>query len=569
LVFTGNVTSYRIYDNGVEVKNKSRTVAFTSTNHQAVGGYFRGSGIIVGNGTIDEVGLWDRTLTDAEILELYNGGVGLSLDPQFEETSQDFRTSVPETTDTTFEFNFTIDGDLTDTVLVNMTYNNSVIVVNPVVVGDNVSVVTTLQTPEVNVLNSVNFNYTVAIFSGTDSLVFSTALRQQNVTPLDVISIGNNNCSNGFIDTIRFNSTTEANLTIQNTSIEYNIPYGTTNTTSFINVGSFIDVNEFVLCVNGTVDSLRSGLGEIQYGEGNFVERRFYIFEGVSFSNNTQINYTIHNLFSLDATSFLINVENPSLIPFAEHYVSIMRWYPDRDEYRTVEMAKTDENGETVVKVVEEDVDYRLAVHNRTGSLIFLTDPTRMICLEDPCTYDIFISDDIEFEIFSDLDFTLVFNETTSVFTLTWNDPSQNTQTVNLTVYRDGSTGSAVLCSKATSNFVGVMACDVTGTTGRVRAVVTRASSPPIILMTLIQEIRSEITDFDEGNIVLWGAVILGTLGALIGAFMSPLMALVFLIVALIPAWALGGITFTIVSGIIILFIVIGHFIRRAGSDGE
>lgn len=68
VVFVYNGTGYLLYENGTYIE----TVTSNQISFDKIGR--SGSNI---NGTIDEVGIWNRALTSGEVTELYNSGVGL------------------------------------------------------------------------------------------------------------------------------------------------------------------------------------------------------------------------------------------------------------------------------------------------------------------------------------------------------------------------------------------------------------------------------------------------------------------------------------------------------------
>jgi len=90
------------------------------------------------------------------------------------------------------------------------------------------------------------------------------------------------------------------------------------------------------------------------------------------------------------------------------------------------------------MKVKVEDVDYRVGVYERDGTLIQLAAAVRMACLVNPCTYTLQV-DSAETDFFSvyDVESTLVYDSDNSRFVFTWNDASQATDSMRLDVYKE------------------------------------------------------------------------------------------------------------------------------------
>lgn len=77
---TGNVTDSLIYIDGAFIDHAPNPALPITFTNLSIGGDGRtAAGAASVNGTIDEVGIWDRTLTDAEVSSLYNSGAGLEL----------------------------------------------------------------------------------------------------------------------------------------------------------------------------------------------------------------------------------------------------------------------------------------------------------------------------------------------------------------------------------------------------------------------------------------------------------------------------------------------------------
>jgi hypothetical protein len=77
LAFTYDGSNVRVYRDGAQVSS----AALSGTMNASASGVRFGQQLESGNpfnGTFDEIGIWSRALTGAEITTLYNGGAGLS-----------------------------------------------------------------------------------------------------------------------------------------------------------------------------------------------------------------------------------------------------------------------------------------------------------------------------------------------------------------------------------------------------------------------------------------------------------------------------------------------------------
>lgn len=480
-----------------------------------------------------------------------------------QQDSQSFDPNVLESSINDFSINITAVSEVIS-VSAELIYNNTPITATVTPQGNNKFNITAIaNAPSIKSNQNVNFFWNITLSDGVVENPVQSSTQSQAITLLQDVIIATS-CSTGFFPSRTFDFASEENLTAINSDLEYNIQYGAGgNRTSNVVSGNFTDISTFSICINETIDDYEIGEAEFQFGRNDFVEERFYLFPGVMLSNNTQTNQTLLNLEALQATSFLINVEELTLQPLPDHFVSLLRWYPADNEFKIAEVSKTNEDGEAVVKVVEEDVDYRFGIYNPSGILIHLSDPTRMVCLVDPCTFDVFVESSAQTDINLGVQTNLTYNNNTKIFRLEYSDPSQLTDLMNLTVYRELPSGSLVVCSSSSTSFTGILLCDASGQTGILRAVVSRQASPPITLVTLLIDTSQKISDIVGGNTTLIAFWFIGGFLALVGAFINPILAIVFAISSFFPAFLLGSLPLQIFTGIIIFLLIGVHFIRR------
>lgn len=354
----------------------------------------------------------------------------------------------------------------------------------------------------------------------------------------------------------------ETNLTGLNGTFSYNFAYGTDTNNSISHAyGEIINSHNLYVCGNfSNVTEYTLGYGEIDYSTETHVDRRSYLFVNSTFNNQTQ-NITLYDLLSSDQTSFKLEVEDTSLNPYTEKYTTLVRWYPNLNEYNVVDMGITDETGSTVIHVKTEDVDYRIGVYEQNGTLIKLANPIRMVCLVSPCTYTLRISPtETDYTSFLDVDYSLDFNETSGLWTFTYSDSTQRTQEMNLTIYKLTGTSIYPICSSLVTGYSGAVTCNTSGYTGTLQGVAVRTASPPV---PIAQKIVTIGTNAFSSTYGLWISLLIGLPIVMIFAFMSPLGAVIGGVLALIPAYYFGAITLAIIGGVAILAGIVLHFLKR------
>jgi len=375
----------------------------------------------------------------------------------------------------------------------------------------------------------------------------------------------NETCPVGLTEVMYFDFKEENNATnIYNVTIDYNLKFnlgGEGNSTTFGNYSTIhgTELDHFSVCINASISSAYEVVyGEIQYQKSEFAPRRFYLFEGERLS----IPKTEETLFLLpnsQATSFLFEFSSTGLTPYENYYTSLLRWYPELDTYDTVDMGKTDNKGQTIMRVKVEDVDYRVGLYNVDGTLVKLLDPVRFACLESPCSYSAIIKEvPLEYDEFLNIETDLIWE--TDTFYLTYNDPSQHTGNMSLEIYKETGTSSLLLCTDSSTGYTGVLSCNVSTYSGTLKAVAYRTASPEIPIAQKIINTASTVFKSSTG---LFISLLICLVLIFIGASYGTVPALMGAVIGLIPALILGSITLEILIGLGTLIGIAIHFMKR------
>ena len=466
-----------------------------------------------------------------------------------------YETPVIEGTNTTIYFNLT-STEIT-TMSANLSWNGTTYVMGEysnngtyALFGRNL----TLPYVDANDVINFSFNY---LLNG-DSLT-SQEQYQQTVYNIPTLNVTTAACVD---KALNFTLKDEVNFTSLSGTFEYNFAYGTSeNNTASRVYGEITGASTFNVCVNSTINpTWELGEGQIFYTADGYVDRRYYLFEGTNLTNTTN-EITLYDLFETDQTSFKLEVEDSSLNPYVDKFTTLVRWYPDLNEYNVVDMGLTDETGSTVIHVRTEDVDYRIGVYEQNGTLIKLADPIRMVCLVSPCTYTLKISPgDTDYTSFLNVDYTLTYNETTGIWSFVFTDTTQTTSEMNLTIYKLTGTSVYPVCSTAVSAYTGALTCNTSAYSGTLKAVAQRSASPPV---TIAEKVVSIVTSAFSSSFGLWLSLLIAIPIIFIFAFMTPLGAVIGGVVALIPALYFGAINWAILGGVAVLGGIVLHFLRR------
>jgi hypothetical protein len=328
---------------------------------------------------------------------------------------------------------------------------------------------------------------------------------------------------------------------------------------------SLASVNNFSICINGTIGNYTLSYGEMQYSKTGYSDNRYYLFEGTKLTQ-TPITTKLYLLLAGKATSFLFTFNDAQLAVYAGRYAALLHWYPSLDSYIITNMMKLDDKGQSIGRVIVEDVDYRVALYNPDGTLIKLANPVRFACLATPCSYTLTVigTEGTDYLDQYGTGAKIAWNKATQIFTLTWNDPTQAQQSFTLLVTKLAGSGSNnTVCQSTAAGFTGALSCDLGAyTSGTFMAEAIRTASPDTPLDTLSITLTTDAIFKSPIGLVISFMFVIAA--ALMGIF-SPVAAVVLVVIGLIPAIILGSVALPLLLGIALLGGVSIHLMKKSG----
>jgi len=297
--------------------------------------------------------------------------------------------------------------------------------------------------------------------TGLSDLNFST-----NTSNVTIYAIDIDDCSS-YNDTILSLSLyDEENNTFVNSSlgstIELDLQIKSSENTS-VNVqynNTWTDQNNATVCVPDGL--LGTYLYLMDYTIGFTSTDRvweFYYLDNGTLDNTKQYNSLTNNntilrdLQTSDSTSFLFNYFDQTGLPVDDTIVHVFRKYIGSGLFREVERAKSDDNGDTVVHLVEEDVIYYFVV-TQYGNILYTTSQYTALCQTTPCTLQ-FEEDGSGAEFPTDWDlvddggFSISSNSNTRKVSLTYTQTGADRY--NFSVYRINGSGDYSLLNTTSS----------------------------------------------------------------------------------------------------------------------
>ena len=235
-----------------------------------------------------------------------------------------------------------------------------------------------------------------------------------------------------------------------------------------------MSTSEETLCISPTdetffIDAI------IEYDEAG--NESIYTLRNFFFQNDT-INNVSEDVFlfllqSSSSTSFILKVQDDSLLPVAGVLIEINKFYPGENLFRVVQIAKTDDLGKSVGFFETETVDYKffITLDNR---ILLETGVQKVVPEASPFTLTFNIGEPLgepwktQNEI-SDLNSSLTWNDVTGFVTYIYIDSSGNLTLARLLVIQESlvnSTADSVICNETSSLSSATLLCDVGNSSG-------------------------------------------------------------------------------------------------------
>lgn len=211
------------------------------------------------------------------------------------------------------------------------------------------------------------------------------------------------------------------------------------------------------------------------------------------FNNQTLSNTTTYiNAYDFDTTTgitqlkFSIRDEN-TFLPLSDIYTSLQKYYTGEGLWRTVQMDRSGEFGETNFNIIERSEDYRFVLRNVNNTLIKQTDTAKIICTATPCELTTLTTISAEETAEVVLGVDIDYNNNTRYMTISWNDPEGVADSVNIKVSKETMSRSITICEQTVSGPTGSMTCNASVyTPPYVVTAITTASPPRFSFMQTI-----------------------------------------------------------------------------------
>jgi len=437
-----------------------------------------------------------------------------------------------------------------------------------------------ITTPKVTTSTNKLFNWVFTYFNNTGIINISSNANNQTVSPIAIDDCGTYKYE--IFNLLAVDEVTQLNISSAdiNETIEIDLQlYPPSSSANFINFSSNYSSWNARVCIENNLTGTNSyrAYAQIKYKGIGYSQEYYYIQNLNLTKDNTPQRIKLYDLLDASSTEFLITYKGSNFLPVENALINLNRKYVGEGVYKTVEIIKTDQEGQATAHFDLSGVNYILTVY-KEGVLLSQFDNIAVFC-EDKVTGNCKInlyatSSSTTLEGYDNHEGTahsLVYEETTRDYTTGFTILSGGVGVISLNVTQLDNSFNNVACSVQSSTTTsGTLTCNVPASFNN-KTLVAQVFKDGVMIQQEVRHIGNKVKQEFAGNSIILVLALFLTLPFFFAH--STIMISLGLILALIMSSALfftGGVSIGAVSsltyGVIVLVIVIIKLIQR-GAD--
>lgn len=498
------------------------------------------------NGTVDELRVYNETKTQAWLNRVYQTTnfskilMGGETSLPFIVTWVNYTYPIYELSTDNFRINVTYNSNITSDISAQLFYNNTFYPTTRTLSLDKANFVTTLAIPNVDTATNISFLWAFAVtnVTGTFYINSSTYKQQINNLAFDDCSV----YTNRIINMTFYDEDTRSELVPPgtNTSLEVAILIGnpTMTESNYLSYNKTNIKSAYVCLENAlTSTSIFRLDGTIKYNAGDKV-LEYYNLQNETLNNtNFPKNISLYDLNITQSQDFLISVTDENLNYVPDALVVIKRQYVSLlgGAFVTVEVPKTDGQGQTIGHFVLNDIVYTIEIW-KNGQLLAIFEDRRAFC-SNIATGDCQIALRLpgvgarNQGYNSNVGTDIFLNTTTRVVSTTYQTRDGLSHIIILNVTEFNSYMNNSLCLQTTSGFSGSLSCVIPSSFGNGTILIQVLGDGSVInqAITTLNPIKQTVT-----ILAIFAAIMIFVSIVLIGMAAGPTLAILSAIVGLV-----------------------------------
>jgi hypothetical protein len=319
--------------------------------------------------------------------------------------------------------------------------------------------------------NLTAFNWTYNISSAA---VLTSAYGTTDTKNITVYNLGIDNCTAFGYNFINFTiKDEELNTELVNTDllkVDVIISSMFDASIQYVYNGTYLNYSTVSLCIpEHLVDNTNYTIEVVaEYSADTYSKEFWFLDNGVLskfcyFNNYTSCNVNLMDLLAADTTSFLFDYTDVDGSEVPEAIIHTYRKYIGENLYREVQRSKQDDNGETNVYLVEEEVLYYFMV-TLEGEILYTSSETTAKCLSTPCKISLngqtgTIPFPNDWDLSDNSNYAVSVNKTSRAVKLTYTN--EQSSTMNMSLYEARADGDVLINQTSLTGTAGTLTLNI------------------------------------------------------------------------------------------------------------
>lgn len=354
---------------------------------------------------------------------------------------ESYPTSILEGSEGTFLINITSSSS---SIVPYLIYDGTAYLGTAIKDGNNYYISNIIDIPTVTANTNKTFYWSMLLSDA--SIVNTTA------TNLTVLNFAIDNCtlnSNKIITFLLKDEETTNLLSGESRNIETDFSlYSTDNLLISTYHTQWTNQSNVSICINSTLIGEQYKYDMVTtFSVDNYVVEYWYADKEYLNASLIPITINLMDLLASDSTSFLFNFFDSTGLAVDNIIVHTWRKYVGEGIFREVERSKQNEDGDTIVHLVEEDVIYYFTI-TKDNLLLYTSETYTALCQAVPCSITLneggaFAGFEEDWDLVDNGGYLVSSNSLTRLVTLNFSTTTPST--FNLTVYKLDSEGNLVI----------------------------------------------------------------------------------------------------------------------------
>ena len=411
--------------------------------------------------------------------------------------------------------------------------------------GDNYSITKSIEIPVIAGGGVIDFYWNLSLDDGT---IFQSVVRNQTIATisLDDCTIQGTLIFNYSLKDEETQSIVNINGNTLNSTIDLDVNFFTLNTnTLVVNYSKRYtnNTNPQICATDETLNNTQYSVDVVaRYESTNYATEYSHIQSFTLTNNSFPQHINLFDLDSDDSTEFLITFKDATFALVDGALIDITRYYVDEGLFRTIEIPKTDSDGQAMGHFVQNDVIYTIII-SKGGTILAVFDNKVAICADatiGDCQMNLNAFStgipSIDFETEYNLNFATTFDEDARRITTIFSTQDGSVSTVQLNATQFTGYGNTTVCSHLLTSSSGTLICDIPESFGNVTVIAElfSSNSPDRLIATYIFSVEEDALDiFGYTGIILVFILIVtlpfllisSTIGMIIGVFIGLIIA--------------------------------------------